>query len=1140
MSRTKRRHGRHTSRSIGFENLEDRRVLAALVPGNLLISTEPTSQPQVREYQASGALVQQFNLPPGATVGEKIRDVIVDRDGNVQIYHGTFGPTQDELDPVTGSLSQITVSGWSTVNNVSYGGVATLQDYVFVTDMATAGDGSPRGIIRIDTNGLSAVRFSETVDFTDLTLGLDGQLYGLTSTRKVYAFDPITLADRGNITLSFADHRGIAVNRAGEIFSAAWDGSIYHYDAQGNSLNALATGVNNLTDIDLREDGALVVGSYSGTVALTDETLSLISSSFSTGSSAAFVAFTDGPPNHAPRADDAAFAVAENSANGTLVGQVSGTDVDGDSISFAITAGNESGTFAIDDQGNLTVADQTSLDYELQASYTLSVRVTDAGQLFDEAIVSIDVQDVNDVPPVLTAAELTIGEGQTVVIDSGNLAATDVDSADGALTFLVSNVVRGEFQVDGAAATAFTQDQVAAGLVTFVHDDSESAPSFDVQVTDGELASALQAGTISFANVNDNPPVIPPGQSYWVGEDATGGTVLGSVSFSDADLPGDSLAVSIVGGDPDGVFAIDAVGVLSVLDDSQLDFESVASYNLVVTVFDGIHTTSESVLINVTNVNDVAPVLTANALAILEGESLLISAANFSATDVDSDDPSLIFNVSSISGGEFQIAGVPGTSFSQGQIAGGDVYFVHDDSELSPAFDISVSDGAFSTAPAPATVLFTNVNDQAPQVPPGQEFSVSEAAGNGTSLGTVAFGDADLPGDTLVVEIVSGNPDNTFGINAAGNLTVLDDSGLDYETTDTYLLGVQVSDGLFATVETVVINVLDVQETKFFVPDSSADATFQYAADGSPGGSTSLGGGNDDARGATAHSTGSTLWVVDEDQNVYVYDESGNLQGSWHSTDVSRPEGIATDDTDLWIVDGQSDSVYRYSGAAGFLSGSHAANSTFKLDNANKNPTGITTDGTHIWVVNDKMNADTVFKYTVAGSLVGSWNLDNANTRPEGITIDPTNVNDVWIVDDGTDQVFQYAGGAGWNSGSHAAAATFDLSAGNSSPRGIADPPPPEQGESRPTSASFSGHFATAVDRIWDQAASPAKRPARADAQVARRRSEVLEQPLQFVSQPVRGATHADPFQVDHRDEIFESAAWELTVELEPNRSFGL
>ena len=58
------------------------------------------------------------------------------------------------------------------------------------------------------------------------------------------------------------------------------------------------------------------------------------------------------------------------------------------------------------------------------------------------------------------------------------------------------------------------------------------------------------------------------------------------------------------------------------------------------------------------------------------------------------------------------------------------------------------------------------------------------------------------------------------------------------------------------------------------------------------------------------------------------------------------------------------------------------------------------TDGTSFWVVDG--TALKVFKYTLSGSLLGSWTIDPANKKPTGITINPTNVSDIWIVDNGT------------------------------------------------------------------------------------------------------------------------------------------
>jgi hypothetical protein len=83
-----------------------------------------------------------------------------------------------------------------------------------------------------------------------------------------------------------------------------------------------------------------------------------------------------------------------------------------------------------------------------------------------------------------------------------------------------------------------------------------------------------------------------------------------------------------------------------------------------------------------------------------------------------------------------------------------------------------------------------------------------------------------------------------------------------------------------------------------------------------------------------------------------------------------------------------------------------------------------------------------VFKYTLSGSLLGSWVIDPADAHPTGITINPSNVSDVWIADSATDKVYQYVGAASRTAGSQSAAASFALAAGNTNPQGIADPPP--------------------------------------------------------------------------------------------------
>jgi hypothetical protein len=240
----------------------------------------------------------------------------------------------------------------------------------------------------------------------------------------------------------------------------------------------------------------------------------------------------------------------------------------------------------------------------------------------------------------------------------------------------------------------------------------------------------------------------------------------------------------------------------------------------------------------------------------------------------------------------------------------------------------------------------------------------------------------------------------------------------------------------------------DVPPTKFYVvDDATANRTYEYAANGAAVENYSLGSGNTAPRGAASTIAGDKTWVVDANRKVYVYNNSGGLLGSWTAGTLATTatvEGIATNGTDVWIVDAKSDKVYKYANAASRLSGSQNATSSFSLNSANKSPKDIVTNGVNLWVVNDS-TTDKVFKYTVAGSLVNSWTITTAGAAsPTGITLDPANVSNLWIVDSGTDRVYQYNAAATFaNGSSHAADVSFALAAGNTNPQGIADPPLP-------------------------------------------------------------------------------------------------
>src|SRR5690606_2566657 len=94
-------------------------------------------------------------------------------------------------------------------------------------------------------------------------------------------------------------------------------------------------------------------------------------------------------------------------------------------------------------------------------------------------------------------------------------------------------------------------------------------------------------------------------------------TLVATVTATDADLPGDTLTYSIVGGADSGLFTISTSGALSF--QSAPDYEAPANgntdnvYDVTVQVHDGSNTDTQALAVTVAPVNDNAPVITSNA-----------------------------------------------------------------------------------------------------------------------------------------------------------------------------------------------------------------------------------------------------------------------------------------------------------------------------------------------------------------------------------------------------------------------------------------------------------------------------------------------------------------------------------------------
>ena len=129
--------------------------------------------------------------------------------------------------------------------------------------------------------------------------------------------------------------------------------------------------------------------------------------------------------------------IDENSANGTVVGQVNATDADlpGDVLSYNIIYGDLNSGFAIDANGQITIADAAQFDLNYDDGTplvaVLTVEVSD-GSLTDTVDVTVNLNPINDnAPNAGNDFAVNIDENSANGTVVGQVNATDADLPGG-------------------------------------------------------------------------------------------------------------------------------------------------------------------------------------------------------------------------------------------------------------------------------------------------------------------------------------------------------------------------------------------------------------------------------------------------------------------------------------------------------------------------------------------------------------------------------------------------------------------------------------------------------------------------------------------------------------------------------------
>jgi gliding motility-associated-like protein len=296
-------------------------------------------------------------------------------------------------------------------------------------------------------------------------------------------------------------------------------------------------------------------------------------------------------------------SVAENANAGTTVGTLSATDADAnDTFTYALVSGTgdtDNASFSIVGSSLNTAA---VFDFETKTSYSVRVRVTDAGGLSFEKAITISVTNVNEAPTDVAANANSVAENATSGTSVATMSATDVDAGD---TFTYT-LVSGTGDTDNASFAITGSALTTAAVFDF---ETKSSYSVRVRVTDAGGLSFEKEFTITVTNVNEAPTALALSNTS-VLENAALGTNVASFSTTDADA-NDTFTYTLISGTGSTDNASFTIVGNSIRTATLFDFETKSSYSVRVRVTDaGGLSFERAFTITVTDVNE-APTLTA-------------------------------------------------------------------------------------------------------------------------------------------------------------------------------------------------------------------------------------------------------------------------------------------------------------------------------------------------------------------------------------------------------------------------------------------------------------------------------------------------------------------------------------------------
>ncbi|MFO1512624.1 MAG: cadherin domain-containing protein [Verrucomicrobiota bacterium] len=223
------------------------------------------------------------------------------------------------------------------------------------------------------------------------------------------------------------------------------------------------------------------------------------------------------------------FAIPENTTNGTFVGTVPATNPGGDPLVYTITSGNTGGTFTIDASGNLSIADNSLLNYEALAANTsfpvqfelfmdIENTLTPALTELNRRVV-VAITNVNE-SPALTGFTASVLEHSQPGTALGTVTGSDPDF----YTLL-------SYSITGGNSNAMFTIGGQSGVISVAGDLNAATQSvYNLTVVANDQTPPLSLTATSTVTINvlsNNSPFRPGTISYAVYTNITGTAVSG-------------------------------------------------------------------------------------------------------------------------------------------------------------------------------------------------------------------------------------------------------------------------------------------------------------------------------------------------------------------------------------------------------------------------------------------------------------------------------------------------------------------------------------------------------------------------------------------------------------------------------------